>query len=736
MSVFPGYNVQLRALRTDAGTHELGFGQRFEFGGGLSDEALQGSSVRLADVRFEGAPLEETLRRSVRLSAGKRVPEWRVQQEAERLRQRLRRRGHLSAEVTATIEDGVALFSVQPGPLFSWRVVGMDDPPDLARIFDQALFEADAIDLGRARLLHELGERGHLRAEVDAAAADEGDRREIVFTVRPGARFDPVAVHFPGASALSRSALLEAAGGASGLLQSPEAAVEGLEEAYRARHYLGARIGAPEIDLQESAATLAVAIEEGPPARLLWVRTEGANLPEGELRKALSLPTGVAFSSEAVTEAVARARAVSLSRGYPDVRVRPELVVEGVDLGLILHVREGEKRVIESVTLSGNTRTRDWLVQRALDLEEGRPLDPRELGKAERRLLQLGTFTRSAIVPDPQNPGVLRVEVQEAANFTTAYDVRWDDEAGWSGLVDGLADNILGLGVSLGGRVRYGTDLREVRGSLHLPAALTGGDVTGSVFGTEEDIPADDFDIVRRQTGFQIQQAMGRPSRLELLLGYRYRRNLTIAPSLPEIPIDVGGLNVSLLRITQDDLLDPRRGSFWSANMDIAPSWLGSDAPLLKGYAQAVLSRSFRDETFTWSQGYRLGLARGLDGEPVIPSERFRAGGAASLRGFGTNEVGPRGFFGEAAGGEAVVIMNQELRYRHHPTGLGLVGFYDVGNVFETVDSMSLDLRHTLGAGIRWASPVGLLRVDLGFPLDRQPEEKSYRLFFGLGQAF
>jgi outer membrane translocation and assembly module TamA len=221
-----------------------------------------------------------------------------------------------------------------------------------------------------------------------------------------------------------------------------------------------------------------------------------------------------------------------------------------------------------------------------------------------------------------------------------------------------------------------------------------------------------------------------------MLVGYRFRRNLTLAPSLPETPIDVAGLDVSLLRTTQDDLLDPRRGAFWSLNMNFAPSWLGSDAPLVKGFAQTVLNRSFREGAFTWAQSYRVGLAWGLEGEPVIVNERFRAGGASSLRGFGTNEVGPRGFLGEPVGGEAVVIMNQELRYRHQPTGLGLVGFYDVGDVFPTADSMRFDFRHTLGAGLRWASPVGLLRVDLGVPLDRQPGEKSYRLFFGLGQAF
>ena len=137
-------------------------------------------------MRFEGAPLEDALRRSVRLSTGKRVPDWRVQQEAERLRARLRRRGHLDAEVAARVEGSAAVFVVEPGPLYRWRVEGMADPPTLDRVLASALFEADAMDQGRAWLLSVLGDRGYLRAAVEAATTDEDDRREIVFTVDPG----------------------------------------------------------------------------------------------------------------------------------------------------------------------------------------------------------------------------------------------------------------------------------------------------------------------------------------------------------------------------------------------------------------------------------------------------------------------------------------------------------------------------------------------------------------------
>jgi len=141
----------------------------------------------------------------------------------------------------------------------------------------------------------------------------------------------------------------------------------------------------------------------------------------------------------------------------------------------------------------------------------------------------------------------------------------------------------------------------------------------------------------------------------------------------------------------------------------------------------------------------------GPDGQPVVDlvsdlpaSERFFAGGDTSVRGYaldrlGTPETIDRNGFPK--GGNAVLIMNAELRV---PVwgGLGAVGFMDAGNVFNRISNFSFAaVKPTAGFGIRYQSPIGPIRVDLGFKLD--PErlplgdlERRTELHISLGQAF
>ena len=100
------------------------------------------------------------------------------------------------------------------------------------------------------------------------------------------------------------------------------------------------------------------------------------------------------------------------------------------------------------------------------------------------------------------------------------------------------------------------------------------------------------------------------------------------------------------------------------------------------------------------------------------------------------DQVGPRGPDDQPVGGEALIVVNQELRYRNARTGLGGALFYDAGHVCAKVRDINLEWRHAVGVGLRYDAALGRLRLDEGFPLARRPGAYAYRFNVGLGQAF
>jgi len=269
----------------------------------------------------------------------------------------------------------------------------------------------------------------------------------------------------------------------------------------------------------------------------------------------------------------------------------------------------------------------------------------------------------------------------------------------------------------------------------------------------------------RREIGFQAQQELNIARPWVMLYGYRYKRTTCPAQGLPPISrnrrqrrlfdpcetplfqvgappptgtrsVDVAGVDLSALRDSRDNPLNPARGSFLSLNVLIAPQVLGSDFDFTREFAQVSLTKALGRSPMTWAHGYRFGVIQVFGGQRLPFDDLFKAGGPNSIRGFDIDEVGPRGINNLPLGGEAVVVVNQELRYRNARTGLGGAVFYDAGNVFAKVREIDFRLRHSVGVGLRYDSPLGLLRFDVGFPLSRRPDEHTYRFNFGLGQAF
>jgi outer membrane protein assembly factor BamA/autotransporter translocation and assembly factor TamB len=724
--------LNVSGRRRDDGGFAAGAGQTFRRGGPKSERPTD-DRVTLEAVRLEGELPQgaAAAARALEQQPGARRTIWQLQDAADRAREELRRLGHVEAEVVARLDGATAVFELRPGPRFSIRVAGLRGAPDLEDVLREALDEGDLLARGEARLLERLHRDGHLRAGVEASVEPgaEGERT-VRFDVTPGPRLS-ADVRFPGAAAVSASALLEAAGGAGALIARPEDSREALLALYREHGHLEARVGPVQVE-GGSTLRIAVPVTEGPRARLAEVELAGV-ADEAAARQALALEVGAAWQPELLDAAAARLQAGYYRRGYPAARVGARWRIDGADVVAVVTVEEGTAVTVSGLEIEGLERTRERLVRRQAGLRTGAPLDLRQLATLEQRVLDLGIFARASASLSPDDPGRVRLSLQEGDRFFGQYELRWDEDEGASVLLDAELRNLGGFGVGLGARHRRGADVRETAASLFVPSLLLGRDrVTLRAADREEDLPVTGGgENVFRERSLALRHAIPLGRRWDVQYGYEFRH---LTSTFVNVPIDIAGFDVSVLRDTRDDLLDPRRGRLLSATFEWAGEALGSDFEFVKGYAQALEARPL-SPSLTWAQGLRAGLAWGLGGQRVRSSERFRAGGGNSVRGFGTDELGPRDFFGDAAGGEAVLVFNQELRFRG-PAGIGAVAFWDAGQVWPAVDDVRLDLRHALGAGLRYQSAVGVLRLDVAWPLGRRPGEKPWRLHFSLGQAF
>jgi outer membrane protein insertion porin family len=248
---------------------------------------------------------------------------------------------------------------------------------------------------------------------------------------------------------------------------------------------------------------------------------------------------------------------------------------------------------------------------------------------------------------------------------------------------------------------------------------------------------------------------------------YAAEDQLLIDRLFPQVRLST--VSSSLIRDTRDDPLGPSAGSLIGWDTEVAGRAIGSEVGFVKSFVQGHLYRRLPGRrAIVFATGARLGLAAGFarevprvdeDGNPVpgpggetlmvtiddLPaSERFFAGGDTTVRGFGLDQLGTRATLddnGFPKGGNAVLVVNAELRVPIWGD-LGAVAFVDGGNVFARVDDFAIgDIRGAAGFGLRYRSPIGPLRLDLGFKLDRQllpngEQERPTALHISLGQAF
>jgi outer membrane protein assembly factor BamA len=440
-------------------------------------------------------------------------------------------------------------------------------------------------------------------------------------------------------------------------------------------------------------------------------------------------------------------------RGHADAIVRSTLEPARGDPErrvLVYRVAAGPSYRLAAVELAGEHSSRPAALARTAGLAAGEPFRADAVEAARSRLFATGLFSRvdAEVVREPGAPeGAARVTfaLAERPRFRLGYGARWESDLGASAVVDFVDGNFLGRAITLGLRGLYQPDDRS--GRLYLrTGGLLGTHIAfeGYAEARREILRDDNLVEDRREAALQASRPFGAATSGRLYLRYRNSHLYELDPD-PFFPFDteirLPYLGVQVVRDTRDDAIDPRRGLLTSLDLSGSGRFLDSDFEYLRLFAQAAAFRELpwgRGGRWSWAQALRLGVARPFGGQQLIGQERFFAGGPFSVRGYPREGLGPReslGDFERVLGGEAMVTINQELRLALPWDLTGLL-FIDAGQVWARPGDADLDLATSLGLGLRARTPLGLVRADAAYPLDRLPGDDRYRLYLGFGNAF
>jgi outer membrane protein assembly factor BamA/autotransporter translocation and assembly factor TamB len=743
---------------------------------------------RVADVRFTGetgVPVRE-LDAVLKLRAGERFDFYQWQSDRERVRRIYLDRGYFEARITTrrrtadqtAAKSGTILeYTIRPGPHTTLTLEGYPLPErvrrDLEVLWSNAVFEQILLTDMERRVRVFLIEEGYLAAKITVARGEAAGNAEksIRVSVTSGVRTRSRAIVFSGNEIISTSrldTLIRERDLEIDAWVEPALLVRAIQNLYEEEGMLAAVVGVGEPEIAPDRAILPVRISEGSPFTVGVVVIAGTNrLPESEVRDAFALQPGQAYLWREVEAGRRAVEAAYRRQGFNAVRTEVQEEIDGTrsEVRVTLQVDEGAQQVLQQVELEGAEGMRRESLSRALALETGQAADLSSWQQGRRRLLETGLFRRVDIQAVPmESPEPAVADIQPvAAHITLDRWPLWRLRYGFE-IADELAPlgdsrvfgpgftadlqrrTIWGLPVNVGTSFRLTRDDRIGRIFLSAPNFFTLPlSTTMYLSRSREDINESGFlAFVSDKTTVTAEQRYRRSRFVQFSYGYQYERNHTFDPNAnPDDPLALD-LTVTEARLTstglvdrRDDPFDATRGGMHSSTFEYGPKALGSDVRFMKYFGQQFYFRPLGTHLVSAS-AFRFGVGRGLDDQDLIPSERFYAGGANTVRGYREDSLGGVDFLGIPLGGHALMIFNQEARFPIYKWLRG-VGFFDAGNVFAKASDLSFDLKASLGLGLRLATPVGMFRVDLGVPLSSQEGDngrREPRWYFSLGQMF
>jgi outer membrane protein insertion porin family len=707
--------------------------------------------------------------------------------------------GDRAAHVTLTVDSGPHVRVVFAGdPLPS------DRRAELVPVEREGSADEDLLEDSSRRIEEYFRGQGYRDAAAPHTREASNGELLVTFTVRKGRQYRLEHVEISGNASVRLadfSAALREHEGEPYSTAKLDADVTAIEEAYRRRGFPLARAqSAVIVQPADSEApsdvpvTVRIVVDEGARTLVGGVTITGNQaLPEGQLRPRLRLQPGAPyFDSQLAADRNAIVQKYQ-DLGYQSATVdaAANYSADRTHANPSFTIHEGPQIFIDHVLIVGNVRTSTSTIERALNLKPGDSLSASAVSDSQARLAALGLFRRITINElrhGGENTRDLLITVEEAPPTTIGYgggfEVQQIVRTGGNGVAVTSLEFAPRASFELGRRNLFGKN-RSANFFASVAEHLAGLPTEFRLLGTYReprlfDTPADAFvtwtmEQVNR-TSFSFRQASATAAvarhlsrEVSASVSYQIQKTDVFQEHLSGADqqlinrlfsnVLLSSFSGSFIRDSRTDPVEPKAGRYVSSNVQLAGRSIGSAVGFAKTFFTAQTFHVLPGtHGIVFAGDARLGIATGFpqmdaSGATIrdLPqSERFYAGGDTTVRGFALDTLGVHHTPAQTAdtidengfpkGGNGLVILNAELRA---PVGggLGAVGFVDTGNVFARAADLDLGLLRTaVGFGVRYKSPIGPLRIDLGFKLHRDviagQREGLTALHISLGQAF
>ncbi len=499
---------------------------------------------------------------------------------------------------------------------------------------------------------------------------------------------------------------------------------------YHNNGYVQARVGEPEVSFVEDGIVITIRIDEGPQFKVGEVTMSGdLIIPKEQLLEKLEISEEEYYNREILRADVITLTDIYADEGYAYVDVSPRMDqdTDNLVVNIVFDIDKGKQVYFEEITISGNSKTRDKVIRRQLQVHEQELYGGRRLKRSVRNLYRLDFFEDikvNTIRGSADDRMRLRIDVTEKSTGAFSFGAGYGNVENLF-LTGSISErNLFGRSQTLALKGQFGTKTTRFTLSFTEPWLF--------------DIPlsagADIYSWSYRFSTYDKDSIGGK-----LRLGYPlfdytrgYLAYIYDIADIKDVSDDAAnsikndeGENIkssieSRIRYdSRDQLFHPTEGSMHSVTYEFAG--LGGTVGFNK-----IVGETGWYHPLVWKLigvlHAKAGYVKALEGKSLPDYEKFYMVGIDYLRGFERDDLSPRDDNGAEVGGNKFVQFNAEIRFPLvEEAGVYGVTFFDTGNIKKEGDPIEFDdLRESAGVGIRWLSPMGPIRLEYGWILDRK----------------